>query len=113
MMIWTNNAFVYITEHESDPALLVVRGRFKGDVDRFLLAPIAIETPDEEYRYRAAAKREDVALALKRIINDINYRTLLSSIRTTRRFGVVAAVNRLMAAAEVEEPWHLPHMEQK
>ena len=132
MIVFTQDAYVHIGEHPHDPALLVVRGRFRGDVDRFLLAPIEIEVAEEDYRYQASAKRDDVSAALARNVRGIRYVSLLQSIRTSWRLGLVAAVNRLMAAAQherqnlprvpevpgfrnaaVEEPWHLPHMENR
>jgi len=132
MIVFTQDAYVHIGEHPHDPALLVVRGRFRGDVDRFLLAPIEIETVDEDYRYQASAKRDDVSAALARNVRGIRYVSLLQGIRASWRLALAAAVNRLMAAAQherqqlprtpedpglrnavVEEPWHLPHMSNK
>jgi hypothetical protein len=132
VIVLTQNSYVHIGEHPHDPALLLVRGRFRGDVDRFLLAPIELETPDEDYRYQAAAKRDDVSAALARNIREIRYQTVLQGIRVSWRLALAAAVNRLMAAAQherqqiprapedpgfrnavVEEPWHLPHMDQR
>lgn len=100
MWIWTNQSFVSIVEHRDDQAKLIVRGRFRGDVDRFLLAPIEVETPDADYRFRATAYRADVEAAILRAAKAIDYPNFKDSIRVTWRAKVAAAVWRVMFAAQ-------------
>lgn len=104
MWIFTSNAFVSIVEHRDDPAKLIIRGRFKGDVDRFLGAPIEIETPDADYRFRATAKRADVEAAIQRAAQAINYDNFKGSMPTRPdwRHRVAMRVWQVMAAAQRE-----------
>ena len=61
MWIVLNNSFVSVVQHREDPALVLVRGRFRGDVDRFLNAKREIETPGADYRFRATVTRRELA----------------------------------------------------
>lgn len=104
MWIFTSNAFVSIVEHRDDPAKLIVRGRFKGDVDHFLGAPIEIETPEADYRFRATAQRADVEAAIQRAAKAINYDNFKGSMprRPDWRHRVAMRVWQVMATAQQE-----------
>jgi hypothetical protein len=112
MWIFTSNSFVSIVEHRDDPAKLIIRGRFKGDVDRFLGAPIEIETPDADYRFRATAKRADVEAAITRAAQAINYPNFKGSMpsRPDWRHRVAMQVWRVMAMAQIDQAqaWRRP-----
>lgn len=104
MWIFTSHSFISIVEHRDDPAKLVVRGRFRGDVDRFLGAPIEIETQDADYRFRATAKRADVEAAIARAAKAINYPNFKGSMpcRPDWRRRVAMRVWGVMATAQRE-----------
>lgn len=83
MWIVLNNAFLSIVEHDDDRKLLLVRGRFPGDVARFLGAKLGDEeiTPWADYRYRMVATRAQVRLALTRAVTRIDYGNFKNSIK--------------------------------
>lgn len=90
MWIITNTAFVSIVQYRDDPGLLIVRGRFKGDVMRFLAVPnvpptAEIETPDADYRFRAVVPRSLVALALEHQLGQVRYPNFKDSIKLAWR----------------------------
>lgn len=94
MWVVLNNSFVSIVEHRTLPNVLVVRGRFRGDVARFLDLPIAVEqeTPDADYRFRIQATREDVALRLVEAVGGVRYPNFKDSIREKWRKSVASSI---------------------
>lgn len=78
-----NDSFVSVVEHREDSNLFVVRGRFAGDVARFLGDEGVVElvTPHADYRYRVVASRADVARAVKRALAAIDYVNFKDSIK--------------------------------
>lgn len=81
MWLMTNKSFVSIVEHRDNTNLLCVRGRFKGDVDRFLGDRCEVETPDADYRFRAVATRGDVTDRLAISISEVDYPNFKNSVR--------------------------------
>jgi len=74
MWIMTNSSFVSIVEHWEKPGTLIVRGRFSGDVGRFLQTKKReTVTKDRDYRYRMEADREAVDKAVVRAARGIDY----------------------------------------
>lgn len=107
MWIITNNAFVSIVEHRDYPGTLIVRGRFRGDVERFLnpmpSGESVIEecTPGADYRFRSAVPREAVLHALLRAGRRIDYPNFKDSIRAKWRKALAMRV------------WSIFHSEQE
>lgn len=108
MWIKTNNAFVSIVEHRDNPRLLIVRGRFKGDVERFLnplTSGMQVRedvTPKADYRFRAIVPREDVAYALTRAASRIHYPNFKDSIATKWRKAVAMRIWSILFEAQQE-----------
>jgi hypothetical protein len=108
MWIITNTAFVSIVEHRDDARKLIVRGRFKGDVERFLnplpsgLGVIEEVTPNADYRFRAVVQREDVAHAMLRGVSKITYPNFKDSIKAAFRKSIAMRVWSLFHAAQME-----------
>lgn len=73
MWLFLNNAFVSIVEHRDEPTLLIVRGRIRGDVDRFLGRKCEAVTPEADYRFRAVVERSEVEAAVVRAVEGIAY----------------------------------------
>jgi hypothetical protein len=92
MWVFTSGAFVSIVQHRDKPDTLIVRGRFSGDVDRFLGRRCEIETPAADYRYRAWVLRDEVADALQREARDIDYPNFKDSIRLPWRKRLAMAI---------------------
>lgn len=99
-----NNAFVSIVEHYDDPDLLVVRGRFPGDVSRFLGVPVGLEreTTHTDYRYRIAAPRKVVEEAVLLAVRGISYPNFKNSIRDYWRKALALSVWSIFADAQAE-----------
>lgn len=83
MWVMTSDSFVSIVEHRDDPNLLLVRGRFPGDVARFLGLDPSLEefTPVADYRYRIAWDRGYVAQRCRRAADEISYPNFKSSVK--------------------------------
>jgi hypothetical protein len=92
---------VSIVQHREDPQLLILRGRFKGDVQRFLGRHVEeIETPNADYRFRAYVPRVDVASALGRTAGTIRYPNFKDSIATRWRKTLAMRVWSMFHAAQ-------------
>lgn len=108
MWLILNNSFVSIVEHRDDPNLLVVRGRFKGDVERFLnpmpagLNVIEAVTPDADYRFRVVVERGDVAHALTRAVQCVRYPNFKDSIKLAWRKALASRVWSMFHQAQHE-----------
>lgn len=76
MWIYLKDAFLSIIDPEGaydgskGPVSknLLVRGRFKGDIERVFPRAKVVTTPDRDYRYRATISRERVAEAMYRAV---------------------------------------------
>lgn len=89
MWVFTNSAFVSVVQDRDDPKYVWVRGRVKGDVERFLRDAGDVKhevatTPDGDYLYRAKVLRADVAEALLRNLEGVAYDNFKGSIPTTK-----------------------------
>lgn len=104
MWIITSNSFVSIVEHLDDPGLLIVRGRFSGDVARFLGVPLAreAETPEADYRFRIVAKREAVERAMVRAVRRVKYPNFKDSIVEAWRKALAMRVWSIFHQAQIE-----------
>ncbi len=102
MWIILNNAFVSIVEHRDDPDTLIVRGRFRGDVDRFLGRRAEGETPSADYRFRAEVDRGEVAEAMQRAVAGVRYPNFKDSIAAKFRKALAMRVWSLFHAAQQE-----------
>jgi len=64
MWIFFPNAMLSIVAHREKPDCLLVRARFKGDIERVFAGARVQRTPRADYMYRASVKRLAVADAL-------------------------------------------------
>lgn len=100
MWVFTNNAFVSIVAHRDKPGTLLVRGRFKGDVDRFIGKACEVETPDADYRFRAEASFTDVAAQMQLEVWSIGYPNFKDSIKQDWRKRLAMSVWVILAEAQ-------------
>ena len=61
MWIFMPDAFVSIAEHAEDSRLLIIRARIQGDIERVFPEAQVMETPLEDYRFRASLSRDRVS----------------------------------------------------
>src|ERR1700759_3162757 len=74
MWIFAKKGFVSIFAHREKPDTLLVRARFKGDIQKLFPKTKGIKrTPCADYPYRVALSRSDVAVALAAHIVAIDY----------------------------------------
>lgn len=94
MWIITSDAFVSIVEHRDNPDLLIVRGRFAGDVSRFLgmKSTLERETPAADYRFRIITRRDVVERAMARQLKRVRYPNFKDSIAQAWRKALAMRV---------------------
>jgi hypothetical protein len=88
MWIYLNSSFLSIVENSEDPSMLHVRARREGDIEEVFPDSNVTETPDGDYKYRTDLSRDDVAEAIARNINGINYTNFKNSIDDEVRHDV-------------------------
>jgi len=80
--IFARQGFVSVVEHRERRRMLLVRGRFAGDVEAVF--PEAegqvVETPDADYRFRAELDRTAVALRLVDLVFELDYPNFKASL---------------------------------
>lgn len=96
MWIFLNNAMLSVVAHRTKRNHLLVRARFRGDLERaFPGVPVTIErTPDADYLYRVLLPRATVARVMADTVKAITYPNFKGSVDhsdTTRKraYGLV------------------------
>jgi hypothetical protein len=108
MWLFTSNAFVSIVEDRDSVDRLIVRGRFKGDVERFLnplpsgVSVREVVTPNADYRFRATVERSDVCAAMVRASYAVGYPNFKGSIKADWRHRVAMAVWSILHREQVD-----------
>lgn len=104
MWIFLNDAFVSIVEHHDDPGMLLVRGRFAGDVERALgwrAGDARVRTGEgTDYLTRASVPRAEVQAAVAKAIGAIDYPNFKNSIDERWRAAYAGKVWGVMAEAQ-------------
>lgn len=80
MWIFMNDSFLSIVKKDCGADELLVRARRPGDIERLFPKANVIETPDADYRYRAAVRAEDVAEELRWQIMYLDYSNFKKSV---------------------------------
>lgn len=107
MWIMLNNAFFSII----DPAAeydggghtgthLLVRARFRGDIERVFPRTKVTATPDRDYAYRALIDRKTVALKIAEQITSIDYLNFKGSVEEKWRHDDYMRVWTVMHSAQ-------------
>ena len=74
MWIFTNKGFLSIVEDKDDPARLLVRARYEGDIERhFGEEAEVIELEFSDYRFRVFLPREEVRAVIDRELAALDY----------------------------------------
>ena len=74
MWLCLNDAVLSIVKKNCKPGELLVRARRPGDIEKVFGKGVKVtRSTDSDYLFRATVKIEDVELALKREIEDIDY----------------------------------------
>ena len=96
MWIYLQNAFLSIIDPDGaydgskGPVgdKLLVRGRFKGDIERVFPRAKVTVTPERDYRYRALVSRETVAQAMHRAVMENGAKNFKGSVKEKWRHDV-------------------------
>ena len=80
MWIFRNDAFLSVVEDRNDRDKLVVRARFREDINNVFPDVEPIETTDSDYRFRVWMPRKEVADAMMQSVEAIDYDNFKSSI---------------------------------
>lgn len=102
MWIFLNNAMLSITDDHNDARRLLVRARLSGDIEAVFAQAVVTETPDADYRFRASIGRDEVAQALARAAQGIDYDNLRGSIADRARHAAYTHVWSIMAHTQAE-----------
>lgn len=88
MWIFTNRGFLSIVENRDNPDELLVRARYKGDIEAHFswrsmdADPLeVVETNEADYRFRAFLPRETVSAKMHGLVNGIDYPNFKDSCR--------------------------------
>lgn len=98
MWVYLNHSFLSIVQDRADRGRLLVRSRYKGDIESAFPGheSSVFEDHDADYPYRAFIPRETVAERLARAAEEVDYDNFKGSIRQT---------DRLRAAHEIHHAW--------
>jgi hypothetical protein len=67
------------------PANSLIRGRVRGDIERYF-SPVSVTvTPHSDYLYRTTQPRRVVAQRIRRAVENINYPSFKGSVTDERR----------------------------
>lgn len=80
MWVFTNKAFLSIVEFPGETEVLWVRARFPGHIEAAFPEAVVRETPECDYRYRAAVDRDAVGRWMTREVRNVRYGNFKQSI---------------------------------
>ena len=84
MWVCLSDAFLSIVYKECGPDELLVRARRKGDIERVFPAASVKRSPGTDYLFRAVVKRAEVAAAMVREVEAIQYDNFKNSVRNNK-----------------------------
>jgi hypothetical protein len=96
MWIFLSNAFLSVVQHRDDAAMLLVRARLKGDIERALPGVESQETPAADYRFRASIPRAKFAARMAELVEDIDYPNFKASVPDRPRHDAYMRVWEVM-----------------
>lgn len=102
MWIFLNNAFLSIVEKGGKGTTLLVRARQKGDIERVFPKAEVIESPRNDYRFRAQVDREEVALAVAEAVRRIDYPNFKATVKEPDRHDAYLDVWDVMNRYQVQ-----------
>jgi hypothetical protein len=100
MWIFTNESFLSVVAHKQFDDCLLVRGRFKGDIEAAFPGAEVEETPEADYRFRAVLPRLAVANYIQKQVKMIDYPNFKGSIECPSRHDIYMNVWGLLESAQ-------------
>jgi hypothetical protein len=82
MWVFLNNAFMSIVQHRAQPRKVMIRARFRGDLETVFpdLADQVQETPTADYRFRLTVSKARLQKALSYQVARIDYDNFKGSV---------------------------------
>lgn len=101
MWICLNDAFYSVVDYTNGAGPnLMVRARFKGDINKTFPEVTEVHLPNRDYAWRAELPRERVAKAIHDAVMDINYSNFKNSVPEDWRHDVYADVWHVLFQAQ-------------
>jgi hypothetical protein len=100
MWLFLNDAFLSIVQPPGPGRDLLVRARFRLDIETIFPRAKVTETPSRDYRYRATISREAVANAMADEVRRIAYGNFKGSVGDRKRHDDYLKVWGVMNAAQ-------------
>ena len=93
MWLFSDKGFVSIVADQQDPKALLIRGRFKGDIEKLFPDAKVTETPHRDYRFRTSLPRITAAMRIATLMAGIEYHNFKDQIHDHAKhdayFGVL------------------------
>lgn len=105
MWIFTSDSFLSIVHKDCQPDELLVRARREGDIEAVFPKAIVQKTVGTDYLYRARVKRDVVAAAMAKQVEQLNYDNFKNSIRDDQLHSAASRVWSVMAATQSIPPY--------
>lgn len=96
MWVFLNNAFVSAVQFDGDPGRLLVRARRREDLGHVFPGVDVQETRNADYRFRCVVQRDELAAAMARSVDDIDYTNFKRSVSDFERHEAYVAVWSVM-----------------
>ena len=97
MWIFFKDAFFSITRAPEHGNLLLVRARFRGDIERCIPEVDVLENAGTDYRFRALVTQEQLLEALQSKIQEIDYEDFSGSVNENEKLRGATYKNVLQA----------------
>ena len=102
MWIFTNRGFLSAVQHLDRPGYLLVRARFRDDLEAILGDVEVFETPEADYRFRCEIPQTEFAEIMRQQMLRIDYPNFKNSIPSHKHFfhSVCSSVWATLYAAQ-------------
>ena len=100
--MWTflNDAYFSIVADRENSNLLLVRSRFRGDIEKYFPKAKVIEMRDADYRFRTFVSRQELKKVLNKVVDDIDYDNFKNSVDETWRHNTYLDVWSVMYSTQ-------------
>ena len=102
MWLFSDKGFVSIVADQQDPKALLVRGRFKGDIEKLFPGAKVTETPHRDYRFRTTLPRITASMRIAALMSGIEYHNFKDQITEHLRHDAYFRVWNAMYSAQEE-----------
>jgi hypothetical protein len=98
--IFARKGFLSIVQHQDHPELLLVRARFRGDIEAIFPGVGAEETEVADYHYRVNVPKVRCADVIAKQVLDIDYENFKASLVDQERHDTYLSVWGVMVRAQ-------------